>query len=629
MLATVEALREYERQLQTLEIHELEELLAQKELQAEDFGYQDFSEADALQAQADLPEAQDPDDAASASQPSARPQVPQRPASMYDVDLLASPHINGGPWGHSIGSRVASRSTSRAGPGRGSTTDFGVSKVDLWPAGGVSRPLSLERAAMLRNDPALQLRGAGVLPGERIPPLASQPPLASMTFLREPRELREQAVFQGFKLPPSLQKTGKLYSWTRTPSKIVVATKPNDPVARETFIRVVDWLRDRNLDVLVDPALPLDFPDLEAYSIDTLTSIGVDAVISIGGDGTLLYISSLFKKRCPPILSFNCGSLGFLTPFPHGSYAKALSSLIKGPLSLTIRQRLVARVCRLRRETTEYGDASLDTPDNGGRRGQQGRQGQSPAQSAGHPTTHAHDTPQNSAQNSAHNSAQNSAQNSAHSSVQGVPQGAPQGAAQGASQERPATGAGRSSRQGPKVSYSPPYLCLNEISFDRGYASSMCSLDCYFDGSYFTSVQGDGLLVSTSTGSTAYSISAGGVPVHPDLPVMLFTPVCPHVLSGKQIILPAGPELKVKIPRDARSTAFVSFDSRYRCELERGDSVVITMSPYPVPTVNLAHSSQDWFSALTRCLNWNVRVRQKDEATGLRRWKEVGDEDSG
>lgn len=612
MFTTIKALREYERHLQTLGLNELEALVAQNELQAEEIEGLDFSEEEALAAQPSSREAQDPDDA-SASQPprvpaprvpgrSQAPKTPRKPASMYDVDLLASPHISSSA-PRFPGRVMVPRTSSRARAGdRGSAGELPSSLLEAWGVGGVVHPLGLDRAALLRSESVPRMRGTDALSLDGAPSLAGQPPLAP---LREPRE---HGAFQGFKLPPSLQKAGRLYSWARTPSKIVVATKPNDPVARETFIRVVDWLRDRSLDVLVDPALPLDFPDLEAYSIDTIASIGVDAVISIGGDGTLLYVSGLFKKRCPPIMSFNCGSLGFLTPFPHNMFSKALSSLITGPLSLTLRQRLVARICRRRRETPAFGDASVGTPDNGGAKGVQGPQGQQGFQTAA-PLGGSLPAP--------------------GSSAQGASQGFPQGAPQSQVSVQPRPGVGRPGAQRTRVTYSPPYLCLNEISFDRGYASSMCSLDCYFDGLYFTSVQGDGLLVSTSTGSTAYAISAGGVPVHPDLPVLLFTPVCPHVLSGKQIILPAGPELKIKIPRDARSTAFVSFDSRYRCELERGDSVVISMSPYPVPTVNLSHSSQDWFSALTRCLNWNVRVRQKDEATGQRRWKEIGDEDSG
>ena len=77
------------------------------------------------------------------------------------------------------------------------------------------------------------------------------------------------------------------------------------------------------------------------------------------------------------------------------------------------------------------------------------------------------------------------------------------------------------------------------------------------------------------------------------------------------MLLPDSAELKIQVPPDSRSTAWVSFDGRHRCELKQGDFVIVTMSRYPVPTVCMQDQSEDWFESLRRCLHWNERARQK------------------
>lgn len=70
-------------------------------------------------------------------------------------------------------------------------------------------------------------------------------------------------------------------------------------------------------------------------------------------------------------------------------------------------------------------------------------------------------------------------------------------------------------------------------------------VDLFLDGKYITSVQGDGLIISTPTGSTAYAVAAGASMIHPSVPAIMVTPICPHSLSFRPIVVPAGVELKV------------------------------------------------------------------------------------
>ena len=113
------------------------------------------------------------------------------------------------------------------------------------------------------------------------------------------------------------------------------------------------------------------------------------------------------------------------------------------------------------------------------------------------------------------------------------------------------------------------------------------------------------------TGSTAYSMAAGGSVVHPAVPSILVTPICPHVLSFRSMIFPDHVVLRCYVPEDARSPASVAFDGKHRQELQRGDSIQIQMSNYPVPTVNRGDHSSDWLESLKRSFNFNTRPRQR------------------
>ncbi|XP_049288923.1 NAD kinase-like isoform X3 [Anopheles funestus] len=162
-------------------------------------------------------------------------------------------------------------------------------------------------------------------------------------------------------------------------------------------------------------------------------------------------------------------------------------------------------------------------------------------------------------------------------------------------------------------------LVLNEVVIDRGLSSYLSNIDLFLDGKHITSVQGDGLIVSTPTGSTAYSAAAGASMIHPSVPAILVTPICPHSLSFRPIVLPAGVELKIAISPDSRNSSWVSFDGRNRQELLHGDSLHVTTSIYPVPSICAQDQIADWFDSLAECLHWNVRKRQKclDELSDL------------
>lgn len=101
----------------------------------------------------------------------------------------------------------------------------------------------------------------------------------------------------------------------------------------------------------------------------------------------------------------------------------------------------------------------------------------------------------------------------------------------------------------------------------------MTMLESYVNGIWLTTVQADGIILSTPTGSTAYNVSAGGPMLLPTVPALCFTPICPHSLSFRPVLIPDSATITILVPEDARGSAFASTDGRNTTELKSGDRV--------------------------------------------------------
>ncbi|KAL4904759.1 hypothetical protein BDW74DRAFT_21621 [Aspergillus multicolor] len=153
---------------------------------------------------------------------------------------------------------------------------------------------------------------------------------------------------------------------------------------------------------------------------------------------------------------------------------------------------------------------------------------------------------------------------------------------------------------------------LNDIVVDRGPNPTMSSIELFGGDEHFTTLQADGVCISTPTGSTAYNMAAGGSLTHPDNPVILITAICAHTLSFRPIILPDTVVLRVGVPYDTRTSSWASFDGRQRVELLPGDYVTVSASRYPFANVLPQRGKgDDWMRSLSKTLNWNSRQRQK------------------
>ncbi|KAJ9293527.1 hypothetical protein DTO271G3_7792 [Paecilomyces variotii] len=238
-----------------------------------------------------------------------------------------------------------------------------------------------------------------------------------------------------------------------------------------------------------------------------------DLVLTLGGDGTVLFTSWLFQRIVPPILSFSLGSLGFLTNFEFEKYKEHLNAVMgDAGMRVNLRMRFTCTVYRADRS---------------------------------------------------------------------------KGAAAGAVEE------------------GEQFEVLNELVIDRGPSPYVSNLELYGDDELLTVVQADGCIFSTPTGSTAYSLSAGGSLIHPSIPGILLTPICPHTLSFRPMVLSDTMLLRIAVPMGSRSTAYCSFDGKGRVELRQGDYVTVEASQYPFPTV--VSSNNEWFESVRRALRWNTR----------------------
>lgn len=131
---------------------------------------------------------------------------------------------------------------------------------------------------------------------------------------------------------------------------------------------------------------------------------------------------------------------------------------------------------------------------------------------------------------------------------------------------------------------------LNEVAITRSGVSRMINLAVYVNGALLDEVTGDGMLIATPTGSTGYNLSAGGAVVKPEAELILITPICPHSLSSREIVVSAEDEILVEMRQSRRGPeveAVATFDGREAVELKTGDKIVVKRSEYTTKMVQL------------------------------------------
>ncbi len=144
-------------------------------------------------------------------------------------------------------------------------------------------------------------------------------------------------------------------------------------------------------------------------------------------------------------------------------------------------------------------------------------------------------------------------------------------------------------------------FALNDVVLSRGASARIVKLKTYIDGSYLTTFAADGLIVSTSTGSTAHSLSSGGPIVHPSMDCVLIVPICPHTLSNRPVVVPNRSKIKVKMLTE--STVDYTIDGQIGGKLNKGDEIEVKLTPFTVSLIRLKKKS--FYELLRKKLKWS------------------------
>ncbi len=143
---------------------------------------------------------------------------------------------------------------------------------------------------------------------------------------------------------------------------------------------------------------------------------------------------------------------------------------------------------------------------------------------------------------------------------------------------------------------------LNDVVINRGALARLANIETYINDHYLTTYRADGLITATPTGSTAYSVAAGGPIIHPDVAGIIMTPICPFTLTNRPLILPDSVEVKIRLAAKS-SDIMLTFDGQKGVEIDDKDTIYIRKSDHPVHMINLP--DQNYYDLLKEKLSWS------------------------
>lgn len=286
-----------------------------------------------------------------------------------------------------------------------------------------------------------------------------------------------------------------------------VLARPDLSEAGPALRELAAWLVGRGAHALLETRTAALAPGA-ASEVSEAAQVAsrADALVVLGGDGTLLGVSHLLARRETPVLGVNFGSLGFLTEIALGELYPALEGVLAGRYEYDERRMLHASVRR---------------------------------------------------------------------------EGAPERLED----------------------------VLNDVVITKAALSRIIELDVYVDGLFVSAFRADGLIVSSPTGSTAYNLAAGGPILHPALPAVVLTPICPHMLTNRPLVVSDEATVEVRL-RPARDVeVHVTFDGQFGCPLTPADAVVVTRSPRSLRLVRAPN--RDFFAVLRTKLKWGESTARR------------------
>ena len=289
--------------------------------------------------------------------------------------------------------------------------------------------------------------------------------------------------------------------------RVGIVIKRQPAMARRILRPLIQWLGKRHVAWILDQQTAsmarLPGKDAEGCDRETLAAT-TDAIIVIGGDGTLLSVAREIGPSSTPILGVNLGSLGFLTEIPLRDLYTSLEGIIEGRYLIRPRMRLRAEILR-----------------------------------DGVHVIASHDL-------------------------------------------------------------------LNDVVVNKSALSRILDINVEVDGRFMTIFKADGLIVCTPTGSTAYSLSAGGPIVDPSLDAMILCPICPHTLTNRPVVTHGTSKVVVGLEGN-HDEVYATIDGQVGTPVLNGDRIQIGKSPHPLNLIQFPQS--DYFEVLRQKLKWGGRVQ--------------------
>ena len=143
---------------------------------------------------------------------------------------------------------------------------------------------------------------------------------------------------------------------------------------------------------------------------------------------------------------------------------------------------------------------------------------------------------------------------------------------------------------------------LNDIVINKQALARLAHIDTYINDHYITTYSADGLIVATPTGSTAYSLAAGGPIVHPEVPGIIITPICPFTLTNRPLIVSDSSSIKIRLIRKPIDV-MLTFDGQAGFEINEDHTIIISKGLYPVNMITMPE--QTYFDVLKAKLRWS------------------------
>jgi NAD+ kinase len=149
------------------------------------------------------------------------------------------------------------------------------------------------------------------------------------------------------------------------------------------------------------------------------------------------------------------------------------------------------------------------------------------------------------------------------------------------------------------------HIALNDVVITKAARSRMIDLSISVGGEFVTRVKADGLIVASPTGSTAYNLAAGGPIVQPQVDALVITPIAPHTLTNRPIVITASSTVRVQPLMEPRDEVFVTFDGQAGFQVQQGDEITVCRAEHALRLIR--PSTRSYFEILRQKLKWGER----------------------